>query len=110
MIKVLKKKLDLTHSYVFLCGSYYNSSNEFDKRLILRKYIEKFNNLSPIIIDNAFNLDGFKDKTLKVGLMEEIIAKIAQFTIIIVESFSSSVELGLFSSSGKNNNILIVYA
>lgn len=107
MIKILNDFIDLKKSFVFLCGSAYKN-DATDKRYIIKKHISENTVFYPVIIDNAFNPDGFTDDFLDVALLEEIVAKIAKSTIVLVESFSSSVELGLFASSGKNNQILII--
>lgn len=108
MIEIIKNQINTMKMYVFLCGSYFDKKNKKDKRLILKNDIKKYDNLYPAIIDESFNLDNFSDDTLNIRFMEEIIASIAQSTFIILESFSSAAELGLFGSSGKNNEIFVI--
>lgn len=105
--KIISDNIDIKKMHVFLCGSYYRNEKN-DKRYILKNSINTFEDLYPVIIDKSFNVDGFIDRELNLALMEEIIANIAQLTIIIIESFSSSAELGLFAGSGKKNQILLV--
>ena len=92
---------------VFLCGSKYRSKNdEHDKRNILKNHIEKtFPHCKAIILERDFrfgnstkNYLGYDNIFLKDLLqVEQIAAVYAKKIIIIHETISTGVEVGMFA-------------
>ncbi|MEG2250854.1 MAG: reverse transcriptase domain-containing protein [Bacilli bacterium] len=92
---------------IFLCGPFFNKENRFDRRNILRSYIGSFkrkDEFEPfaLIIDNLF-----AENTRNLPLLEEIIAECSEKIYIFLDTMSASLELGLFSSAYKENNVTV---
>lgn len=104
----LKERILIRKPIFFLCGSIYRN-NLTDKRFIFKKYIEKKlnNNVHVLIIDDFISKERM-EVNLDISLFEEIFASISFVTYIFIESFSSVAELGLFSNSKTNNNMVAI--
>ena len=92
---------------IFLCGTKYTRSDPRDKRNVLEKYISDNRLGKPIILERFFSLSGkgksllpYKDILIK-GLydIEQIMSYMADEIIIVHDSYSTSAELGFFSSN-----------
>lgn len=106
---ILRDKMQYTLPFfpVFLCGSKYHSKNdEHDKRNILKKYIETtFPYCKAIILERDFRFGnstkdflGYDSIFLKDLLQVEHIAAVyAKKIIIIHETISTGVEVGMFA-------------
>lgn len=93
---------------VFLCGPYCSDDDLKDRRNILRRYIGKLNyekiSPFPLIVDNLLEDDVIKEHA-NFTLIEEIISECSYKTYIFLDTMSTSLELGLFSSSYSKNKI-----
>jgi hypothetical protein len=99
---------------VFLCGPYLDEKDKTDRRTILRKYLgniavnihsnQKEYTITPfaVIVDNLFDSEDLRTK-YNVTLIEEIIAACAYKNYVFVDTMSTALELGLFSSSYSQN-------
>jgi|GEM_PF-1683189 len=112
MNQYLPEEILNTRPLVFLCGPYFDEHDTRDRRRILRIYlgnvdieIDKIHVVPfALIIDNL--LSTTQDPLpadIKLGLLEEIIAACAYKNYVFVDSMSTALELGLFSSSYSQN-------
>lgn len=67
----LLDKIKITRPILFLCGPYYQKSNESDRRLILQENIYQIhhNKFLPLVIDDFLTEDNIKDDKISIQLM-----------------------------------------
>lgn len=103
---------------VFLCGPAISVSSLNERRTLLHKYIitqfqEKNLNEEiiyqpiPVIVDDILNSPEIKKNNLVLSLLEEIISSISFKTYIFLDTISTAMELGLFSSSSSRNKVKV---
>lgn len=105
----LLDKIKITRPILFLCGPYYQKSNESDRRLILQENIYQIhhNKFLPLVIDDFLTEDNIKDDKISIQLMEEICAAVSAQTYIFLDTMSSAAELGIFANSAFFNKIKV---
>ncbi len=96
----------------FLCGNKYKKNCIFDKRNVLKTYIDNKENNYALILERLFKLENYSE--MGFGDLEEVelmASNYARSIIIIHETVSTAAEISLFGSK-KNlkNKILVLYA
>ncbi|NFG58609.1 hypothetical protein FC778_07830 [Clostridium botulinum] len=104
---VIDDKIRIDKPIVFLCGPYYDPKDKCDRRTILKKYLIDKGNFLPLIIDDFLIDDNIKDKNINIQLLEEIFSNISVKTLIFLDTFSTSAELGLFANNSFSNKITV---
>ena len=112
-------EIKIDRPLIFLCGPLISEKRrQLDRRIILRDFITT--NLQrrdkktiiyqpiPIIVDEIFKKDYIDTYNLNLSLLEEIISSISFHTYIFLDTFSTSMELGLFSNSSASNAITVL--
>ena len=93
---------------IFLCGSKYRAGNTRDKRVVLKKHLEKkYPNTHAIILEHNFwfrkttaRYLSYDDIYLKsLAQIEQLASLYADRIIIIHETISTAAELGLFAAN-----------
>lgn len=103
---------------VFLCGPAITPSSVNERRTILHKYIitqfqEKDSKGDiiyqpiPVIVDDILSSPDINKNNLMLSLLEEIVSSISFKTYIFLDTISTAMELGLFSSSGSRNKVKV---
>lgn len=112
-------KINIERPLIFLCGPYFRQTDD-DRRKILSDYIININTDEklkgkitikpiPIIVDEIFNnTKEINRLDLKLSMLEELVSIISCHTYILLDTMSSSMELGLFASSSLENKISIL--
>lgn len=99
---------------VFLCGPNMGENTRSDRRYILKNEIESFPIINgdgksfpfPLIIDNVIQDEEVK-KNANFTLIEELISLCSLKTYFLLDTMSTSYELGLFNNSYANNKICV---
>ena len=106
----LKEKIIIERPIVFLCGPFYDKTDERDRRNILKKAIleKNGNQILPLTIDDHLTVENINDPEISLQLMEEICADISVKTYIFMDTLSSAAELGMFASSAFGNKIQVL--
>lgn len=106
----VEQELKNEYKYVFLCGSHYVSSNERDKRNVLRKFLKEIDPFCrPIILEDNFIFRKDSSRYLRYDdifmkdlyQVEMVTNYLSDHNIIIHESISTGAEIGLFLSEEK---------
>lgn len=93
---------------IFLCGSKYSPNSAYDKRIVLKNYIEnRFPNSKAIILEEHFVFKNgnkrylaYDDIYLKgLAQVEELASLFASRIVIIHETISTAAEIGMFASN-----------
>ena len=110
MAYILNDKIKISKPIVFLCGPYYDDTDESDRRKILQDFfLTNFpDRCLPLIIDDFLTRENIGDNSVSIQLLEEIFAGISYKTFIFLDTMSSAVELGLFTNSACNNSLYVL--
>lgn len=110
MISYFEENMKFASPIVFLCGPYYNESDDGERRTILLDFFDdKFNRrIIPLIIDDFVTPSNIKDDSINVKLLEEIFASISSKTYMFLDTLSAASELGLFASDSTSNKIYVM--
>ena len=112
--------LDLRRPLVFLCGPAYSTSKT-DRRYILQRYInskwklidddKNYVNAFPIIVDGIFVPNKIREEnnSIKINILEEIVANISYRTYIFLDTLSTSYELGQFTNLAYRRNSVSIF-
>ena len=111
-INLEKSEIDLQHSYLFMCGGIVKSVSDRGNHQSLRSYIVDYSSSDFKFHDRIVLAEKYKnyfevyDDLLK---FEEDIALFCSLIVVFLESPGSLVEFGMFCSSEKiRNNLLVV--
>lgn len=106
---ILLDQIKIERPIVFLCGPYYNKTDDGDRRKILKQaiYDQYSNKILPLIIDDFLTEKNIDDNTISIQLMEEICAAVSVKTYIFLDTLSSATELGIFANSTFMNKIQV---
>ena len=103
-------ELIIDRPLVFLCGCAVDKNNiKDDRREILKKAIarewrdDKIKSI-PLIVDYFFKQELIEKYSLKVNLLEEIVANVSYCTYIFLDTMSTSYELGQFTNYSYSHN------
>lgn len=95
---------------IFLCGVKFDSKNGSDKRVVLKKYLDKIPENRSIILEEYFS---DARKYSKIGLrnlhdVETLVACFSNAVIIIHESLSTAAEIGMLASDKVTADKMLV--
>lgn len=100
-------KINSLFRIIFLCGVSFENK-EYDKRKILKRYLEKNNLNKVLILEEYFSIKGDDDKLYYNDIeltslleIESLTAFMSDLIFIIQESLSTSAELGVFASNKR---------
>lgn len=114
MTNMIPEEIINLRPLVFLCGPLYDSSDNKDRRKILKKFLLGYKQIISynhrtyviepfaLVIDNLFNNVDL-EKNQNITLIEEVVAACAYKSYIFVDTMSTALELGLFANSYSQN-------